>query len=236
MEAVFCPFAVVPVLLGPLQILLLILPGLLLALLMSIISLLKPTAMLNLLRILWRQKLQVAILVAAGAGIYKGWHWLGQKFGPVAGAAEESGQQWPTARGNLYRCGSFDGIGPTQGGIRWTWKRKGEAFYSSPAVVGNRVYVASASLGLFGQSGTIYCFDADTGAERPQGLSSHLLFASGFGQLSGLWRGAAHYQRCSHHLPRPSPARGGRLDFYHRQSRGVYAGGPRGPGVCQRGR
>ena len=48
--------------------------------------------------------------------------------------------------------------------MRWTYQRDNVGFFSSPAVVGNRVYVTSAELGAFSQSGSIFCFDADTGA------------------------------------------------------------------------
>ena len=57
-------YAVVPVLIGPLQIILTILPGLILAALSALISLLHPRAVLNGLKILWRQKVQVVVVVA----------------------------------------------------------------------------------------------------------------------------------------------------------------------------
>ncbi len=157
-------FAVVPVLLSPLQVLLTILPGLLVALATSIFSLLRPRAMLHLLHIVWEQKIPLLILALCGAGlVWTGQHLL-RGLGPTANAAEMTSTDWPMGRGGLTRTGTPDGQGPTQGGLNWVWKKSEEAFLSSPAVVGNRVYVASASLGVFGQSGTIYCFDADTGA------------------------------------------------------------------------
>src|SRR6185436_12164906 len=68
-------------------------------------------------------------------------------------------------RGGLTRWGGAAGaVGPNQGGLNWTWKQGNEAFFSSPTLVGNRVYATSASLGAFSSSGMIYCFDADTGA------------------------------------------------------------------------
>jgi len=52
--------AVVPVLVGPLQVLLAVLPGLLVAVAGAVVSLLRPAAMKNALRVLWRLKLPVA--------------------------------------------------------------------------------------------------------------------------------------------------------------------------------
>src|SRR2546429_7631840 len=89
-------FAVVPVLIGPLQILLTILPGLIVAAISALISLLHPRAVLNGLKILWRQKLQVAVVAALGAGIVYGTGWLWRTFGPQPiAAAAVGGGDWP---------------------------------------------------------------------------------------------------------------------------------------------
>ena len=100
--------AVVPVLIGPLQVLLAILPGLIVAVLGAVVSLLKPRAMLNLVKLLWRLKLPVAAIVLAGAGAV----WAKRSLfpagrGPV-NAAEMAGVDWPVFRGDLARRG----IGP----------------------------------------------------------------------------------------------------------------------------
>src|SRR5437764_630161 len=105
-------FAVVPVLIGPLQILVTILPGLILAAAGALISLLHPRAVLNGLKILWRQKLQAALLLvvalALGAGVVYGAGWLWRTFGPppAAATAAVGGGDWPTARGSAERRGA----------------------------------------------------------------------------------------------------------------------------------
>src|SRR2546421_8087001 len=63
-----CP-GVVPVLVGPLQVLLTILPGLLLAMLGGIVALFKPSGMKNLVKLMWRQKLAVLVLALFAGGV-----------------------------------------------------------------------------------------------------------------------------------------------------------------------
>jgi outer membrane protein assembly factor BamB len=156
--------AVVPVLIGPLQVLLAILPGLIVAVLGAIVSLLKPRAMLNLIRLLWRLKLPVAaIILTCTTAVWARRSLFPPARGPV-NAAEITDASWPIFRGDLARRG----IGGSEAGARpaaaWTWKQPQQAFFGSPAVIGNRVYIVSANMNPFGQSGTFYCFDADTGA------------------------------------------------------------------------
>jgi outer membrane protein assembly factor BamB len=156
--------AVVPVLIGPLQIILTVLPGLILAALSALISLLHPRAVLNGLKILWRQKLQVAVATALCVGLWYAGAWAWHTFGPRATVtAAVGGSDWPTFCGSLQRRGAVVGDpAPTHGGVNWAAKFSSkEMFLSSPAVVGNRVYAVSADLS---GRGTIYCFDADSGA------------------------------------------------------------------------
>ncbi|MGB2823405.1 MAG: PQQ-binding-like beta-propeller repeat protein, partial [Phycisphaerae bacterium] len=162
----------VPVLIGPLQVLITVLwyvvPGLLIALAGAILSMLRPTAMLNFVKTLWRLKVLLAVVAACVAGLV----WGGGKLwpsGPAAvAAAREASEDWPIFRGDLTRRGAPAGeTGPSTGGINWVQKKGEEWFYSSPAVIGNRVYVASAILSAFDAKdgvGRIYCFDADSGA------------------------------------------------------------------------
>ena len=158
------PFAVVPVLVGPLQVLLTLLPAIFLAVASAILAALRPSAMKNTLRVLWRQKLQVAVVVALVCGIVWGGNWLWGKLRPAAAATEDA-RDWPTFRGGLSRLGAAErAVGPNGGALNWSWKQGSEAFFSSPTLVGNRLYVASATFGAFTSSGQIYCFDADTGA------------------------------------------------------------------------
>src|SRR5262245_43275763 len=158
-----CP-AVVPVLVGPLQVLLTILPGVLLALAGGILGLLKPSGMKNAVLLLWRQKIAVAVVVAVGAGLFFGAKqiWPRGTAGNVMTA--QLGDDWPTARGDLTRCAAvLDKGSPTREQLNWTYRPGDEGFLASPAVVGNRVYISSAQLGI-SKSGAIHCVDADTGA------------------------------------------------------------------------
>jgi outer membrane protein assembly factor BamB len=162
--------AVVPVLIGPVQILITVLPYLILAALSALVSLLHPRAVLKGLKILWRQKLQVAavlaVVVAVGIGLWYAIDWFLQNFGPQPVVAEATaGEDWPMARGGLQRRGAVPGDqAPTHGGVNWSFCRNSrEAFISSPAIVGNRAYIVSADPDPFFAGGYIYCFDTDTG-------------------------------------------------------------------------
>jgi len=61
---------------------------------------------------------------------------------------------WPTFRANQNRTGSLDSIGgPSAPKILWTFREGAftpSDFSSSPAVVGNRIYVASANVDVAG--------------------------------------------------------------------------------------
>ena len=153
---------VVPVLVSPL---LPILGGVAVAVATALVSLLKPSVMKQTLRLVWRLKLPLVIVLACGTGVVWGAHAVWPYLGPAAGAAEGSESDWPMVRGGPARRGAPPGAqGPTRGGVHWAWEPGGPAFYASPAVVGNRVYMVSARLGFLGGSGEIFCLDADTGA------------------------------------------------------------------------
>lgn len=164
-------FAVVPVLIGPMQVLLTILPGLILAALSALISLLHPRAVWNTLKVLWRQKIQVAIvLVVLGGLAWTGKH-LWSKWQPLEETATaQAGRDWPMSRGSLDRRGVVAGDhGPARGGVNWARKfADKEVFLSTAAIVGNRAYVAAGDLFWADQpnyKGKLYCFDTDTGAK-----------------------------------------------------------------------
>src|SRR5258706_2944710 len=84
---------------------------------------------------------------------------------PVASNAKPT--NWPTFRANQTRSGTLDHTdGPSTAKILWTFHEATftpSDFSSSPAVVGNRIYVASANIDVVGRSGFIYCLDATTG-------------------------------------------------------------------------
>ncbi|MCI0684870.1 MAG: PQQ-binding-like beta-propeller repeat protein [Gemmataceae bacterium] len=157
-----CP-AVVPVLVGPLQVLLTILPGLIVALAGGLLAVFTPSGFKNAVKLLWRQKIAVATIAALGIGVYV----TAQRWWPrgVAGivTTAQAGSDWTTARGGLTRCGAvLDRPSPARRELIWSYRDGAEGFLASPAVVGNRVYIASATLGI-SRRGAILCLDADAG-------------------------------------------------------------------------
>jgi outer membrane protein assembly factor BamB len=155
--------AVVPILVGPLQVLIALLPAILVALGSALLALFRPSTFKLVFRLLWGMKVTVlvtaAIVVAAVAGL--------RAALPAArravGKAEAAKHDWPIFRGDLRRTGAVPGTAsPASGGVQWAFT-EAKTFYSSPTIVGNRVYVTSAEFGVFVNKGTIYCFDADTG-------------------------------------------------------------------------
>jgi len=156
--------AVVPVLTGPLQALLAMLPAILLAALGVLLSLLKPRVLLAGLRLLWRLKVPIGAVAVGTVGAV----WAARSFWPDAPKPElavEAGSDWPLFRGDPERTGAVPGTPePARGGLHWAFRRGKTGFLSSPAVVGNRVYVSTATMAIIGGgSGEIYCLDADTG-------------------------------------------------------------------------
>ncbi len=77
-----------------------------------------------------------------------------------------AGSSWYTFRGDANRTGNVDGLpGPENGTLSWPFSpknRKMVQFFSSPAVVGNRLYIGTALGGFFSASGVTYCIDTDT--------------------------------------------------------------------------
>lgn len=155
--------AVVPILIGPLQVLLAILPAILMAIGGMILALLKPSAIKAGAKVLWRNKLSTVIAAGVIVGVvYLSSHVFGG--GVQASAIDRRDEDWPAFRGGVARRGAAPGADdPAAGGIVWAFDKEAKTFYSSPAVVGNLVYIASAEIGIFGGSGAIYCLDADTG-------------------------------------------------------------------------
>jgi len=154
-----CVFAVVPIL-PTLTSLAVIVPVLLLSILAAIASLRRPDVARSVLRLVWRQKLQLLIVVGLILGAVRTFGWVSARLVRSAAPPQQSGPDWPVHRGSLERRGWVrDDKGPTRGGIIWAGGRPAEAFYASPAVVGNRVFC----VGSRNDAGRIYCWDADTG-------------------------------------------------------------------------
>ncbi len=164
-----CP-AVVPVLAAPVAILAPILWGLTVAFAGGIVALFKPSGLKNFGKLLWRQKLAATMVAAVTVpAIYGCCALVSGLFAGSAGALEsgaaQKGSDWTTARCDVCRTGAVPGTAsPNAPKLIWSSFKNGQdGFLSSPAVVGNRVYVASLG-DPFEKLGKIYCLDADTGA------------------------------------------------------------------------
>jgi outer membrane protein assembly factor BamB len=82
-------------------------------------------------------------------------------------SAPAKAADWPMFRGNLARTGGVAPAGePVQNTMLWSFSDPDARLAdlsSSPAVVGSRVYVASAQASVFDTSGMVYCLDGNTG-------------------------------------------------------------------------
>lgn len=148
-----------PILVGPLQVLR-AMPGPLL----SVALALSKISNWNLpLRPAWRLRIPMLLLATLGyASVLDVKGALPSPGDKVP--AKTSQTDWPGFRGGLLRNGVVPGSpSPVQGGVNWAFTAETRTFYSSPAVVGNRVYISSADKGVFSDRGAIYCLDADTG-------------------------------------------------------------------------
>lgn len=158
---------VVPVLIGPLQVFLMFLPAIALAVGGVLLRLLSPKTFWNILKLLWRFKYQVLGIGVVLFGLW--WFKDSLRFGhqTTAAKAETGSSDWACLGGNTARSGaSPDSPAPNTPEILWSSMTNGmreSCVMSSPAVVGNRVYVATARVAFGGGDGAIYAFDADTG-------------------------------------------------------------------------
>ena len=176
MVSYFTTVAVVPVLVGPLQVLLAILPGLLLAFFGLLAAMVKPAALKKGAALLWRLKWVVlALILVVAGGRYAAGRLMGRRGQYRAG--ESAAGEWAMFRGGTSRRAAvLDGKTPDQAAAVWSFAPGKEAFYASPTVYGNRVYITSAQYGVFRDRGAIYCLDADSGelvwAAEPDGFRS----------------------------------------------------------------
>lgn len=117
-----------------------------------------------LLAVLWRLKWQILCSVAGAlllwgclqAG-YQSWKPAAQS--PAVEETDSDGMQWPLARGGLRRQGSLPGREPVNADVVWNCRRGSEAFYASPAIVDDRLYI----VGSRGDTGRVYCLDCQGG-------------------------------------------------------------------------
>ncbi len=157
---------VVPILIGPLQALLALLPVILLALGSMAVAFFKPRNAWVLVKLLWRQKLAVVVLVGLGVGVWMGVGLLPARAG--GGDAVLVGDvNWFNFRGGLQRRGYHPGTpDPTAPGVQWTYRTANDAaIYASPAIAGDYVIFATARVTPFDPtgSGELLCLNAHTG-------------------------------------------------------------------------
>ena len=162
-------FAVVPILIGPLQVLLAILPAILVSIFATLVAMFKPSSIKAFAKVLWRNKIIVAIVVLVGVGIWQGIAYLAEQWQPKAGNVERGKAEWTMFRGGMTRRGAAldEAPDPTIPANVWAFTRATKTFYSSPAVLGNLLFIASVEdIGPFNQEGNggIYCLDANSGA------------------------------------------------------------------------
>src|SRR5207248_293999 len=100
----------------------------------------------------------------------------------VASAAGAAGGSWPMFHADLARSGAAPAAaGPLDASVAWSFRDPGAPatdFSSSPAVVGNRIYVGGGSASAFSSGGMVYCLDAETGQRLWQFETAHPVFSS----------------------------------------------------------
>ncbi len=158
---------VVPVLVGPLSALMALLPAILVALFGLAITMFKPSFIKRVLQVIWRQKIAVIITAAAVWAVFHFWGALIPSTGEVSVKEDTGDAAWTLWRGGPARKGSVPSKEePSQGNVNWSYiEGDVKTFYSSPAVVGNRAYIASARYEYFKDTGAVCSVDADTGKE-----------------------------------------------------------------------
>jgi outer membrane protein assembly factor BamB len=156
-------FAVVPVLVGPLQAFLALLPSIAAGFAVFLVGLFSPKTLKKVALFFWHQKLfSVGLILFIAGFVYassNNW-WI---RGDVT--EMQAGRSWPAFRGGARRSGVVPGSPePTSGDVVWEYTGE-KTFYSSPTVVGNRLFVTWADQGPFSDKGGILCIDANTGNE-----------------------------------------------------------------------
>ncbi len=162
--------AVFPVLVGPLQTLLALLPAILLGVGSMLFAAFKPGGFVKLMRFCWRQKLFFGAVAAIVVAWQYGWpgRLLRGTSPGVRAAGINTGTEWDSVRGGSLRLGRGPGdVDATAPGVVWTNQRD-KTVLSSPAVTGDRVIFSTATdIGPFSPEGrgAIVCVDANSGHE-----------------------------------------------------------------------
>jgi outer membrane protein assembly factor BamB len=168
--------AVFPVLVGPLQTLLALLPAILLGVASMLFAALKPGGFVKLMRFCWRQKLFLgtvaAVVLVWRSGIPA--RLLGsftstvQHFPSRHADRDGAVTDWSSLRGGVHCQGRGPGdLDATAPGTIWTNSRDATVF-SSPAISGEQViYSTATEIGPFSPEGrgAIVCVDAHSGQQ-----------------------------------------------------------------------
>ena len=155
---------VIPVMVGPLTTLFAMLPAILVAVGGVVVSLLKPTAIKRMLLMMWAQKLIMIPIILVISGSVWGIGQVMKKGLEEVGAAEKTTTEWAVFRGTPNRLGYVPGEieDPAHGRMAWSFSDDGvNTFYSSPALMGNRIYITSAAVAK--NRGAILSIDAEIG-------------------------------------------------------------------------
>jgi len=160
------PMGVVPVLIGPFQALLTLLPAILMALGGLIVAMFRWSTVKKVGLLLWKKKIGTLITVGAIVGAVYGLKAIWPDTREEARQAEAVVVPWTMFRGGPERRGWVPGgEDPVEGEVNWAHTEDCKTYWSSPCVVGNRVYASSANKGAMKiDIGRIYCLDADNGA------------------------------------------------------------------------
>ncbi|MCH8474476.1 MAG: PQQ-binding-like beta-propeller repeat protein [Opitutales bacterium] len=167
---------VIPLAVGPLQALLAVLPAILVGIGTAIVALFKPSTFVLLFKTLWRMKVTVVLAVALGWAAWQGAKFVFPGVAADAAAAEAGESDWPLFRGDEKRSGAVPGTAsPAAGGLNWR-ATNGVTAFSSPVVMGNRVFIVQAEFGFFKNESHLAAYDADSGAPiwriRPPGMEA----------------------------------------------------------------
>ena len=149
--------AVVPILIGPLQVLLAILPGILVAIGGVLLAFFKPASI----------RLMTLLMAALVASLCYSIPKVTRAFSHRHVAAYTGEASWPMFRGGPSRRGSgADSVAdPTSGGKVWAYTPRFKAYYaSSPALIGNCILAAASDPGDGTNHGAIFCLNAGNGA------------------------------------------------------------------------
>ncbi len=194
-------YAVIPQLLGPLTALLSIVPQILafvgVALITALVFARDTTKMLfyRFRDFVIRHKVSVSIvgaivLLSTAFGTYQLFRGpnLEANIQNTGGNIKNTGRNvkgvstWSTFRGNKNRTGHLDTLpGPTNGTPAWVFKDEVSMqvdFSSSPAVVGNRLYIGSSHGSIFSLGGATYCIDIESREVIWRHASSIPIFSS----------------------------------------------------------